>query len=377
MSILSCFDICFSVVVSFSTLPMPTVQYAIYVPIFGRMFPNAASFAGKSIREKLKDTKGQIALLSQVFLDQCIHHPFLYFPVFYMTKEVVTSKGQPDFKKALNQYRQNMVEDLKALWKIWVPATMVNFAIMPMWARIPTVAATSMIWTCILSAMRGGDAVHSEDYIGGAVRGASFKLMKDSIQDLTLFQSSVDIDPTLAHICVSAAGPDKVGWVSMVANAIATQGGNITHSKMVRLGHDFMILMHVSVPPSNVRMLVSSLHQNQDLKPLNIRTSFLSKRLTGKYNKAQSGFIIHCVGEDKPGMLAAVASKVSQANLSVENITTDLKFNASGRRDFVIDCTCTASHSMDSEDLNSLFADFENLKEEFHFDIVDIRVYKS
>lgn len=353
------------------------VQYAIYVPLFSRMFPNAASFAAKSLRDKMKDAKGQIALLSQVFLDQCVHHPLLYFPAFYMTKEVVTSEGNPDFMKALSQYKDNMIEDLKALWKIWVPATFVNFAIMPMWARIPTVAATSMIWTCILSAMRGGDIVHSDEVIGGNVTGATFDLIKEGIADLGLFQTSVDVDPSLAHLCVSAAGPDKVGWVSMVANAIAAEGGNITHSKMVRLGHDFIMLLHVSVPPEKLRHLISSLNENQELDPLNIRTSFLSKRKTGKYDKAKGFMKIHCVGEDKPGMLAAVASRVSEKQLSVENISTELKFNSSGRRDFVIDCSCTASRKLNNEELTSLYRDFETLKNEYNFDIVDIRIYDS
>ena len=353
------------------------VQYAIYVPIFGRLFPHAAPFAAKSLRQKMKDTRGQIALFSQVFLDQCVHHPLLYFPVFYMTKEVVTSNGNPDFAKALSLYKENMVEDLKALWKIWVPATFVNFAIMPMWARIPTVAATSMIWTCILSAMRGGDVVHSDDFIGSPVSGSTFQLMKEGIQDLGLFQTSVDIDPNLAHICVSAAGPDKVGWVSLVAGAVASEGGNITHSKMVRLGHDFIVLMHVSVPPEKVRTLISSLNKNKELKPLNIRTSHLTKRQTGKYAKPINGLHIHCVGEDRPGMLAAVAREVSEANMSVENITTELKSNSSGRRDFVINCTCTAAYNLEKQDLEHLSQKFESLKNELNFDIVDIRVYNT
>lgn len=353
------------------------VQYALYVPIFGRLFPNAAPFAAKTMRQKMKDTKGQIALFSQVFLDQCVHHPLLYFPVFYMTKEIVTSKGNPDFIKALSLYKENMIEDLKALWKIWVPATLVNFAVMPMWARIPTVAATSMIWTCILSAMRGGDVVHSEDLIGSHVSGATFHLMKEGIYDLGLFQTSVDTDPNLAHICVSAAGPDKVGWVSLVAGAVAGEGGNITHSQMVRLGHDFIVLMHVAVPPEKVRTLISSLNKNKELKPLNIRTSHLSKRQTGKYSKPVNGLTIHCVGKDRPGMLAAVARQVSEANLSVENITTELKSSSSGRRDFVINCTCTASHNLEKQDLEHFSQKFETLKNELNFDIVDIRVYNS
>ena len=47
------------------------VQYTIYVPIFGRMFPNTVAFAAKPIAEKLKDPMGFAAVGAQVFLDQC------------------------------------------------------------------------------------------------------------------------------------------------------------------------------------------------------------------------------------------------------------------------------------------------------------------
>jgi len=97
----------------------------IYVPLFGRMFPNAAAFAAKPIRDKFKDAKGMRDLFAQVFLDQCIHHPLLYFPAFYCTKELVMHK-QPDIKRCLMEYKENMNEDLWALWKVWVPSTLVS-----------------------------------------------------------------------------------------------------------------------------------------------------------------------------------------------------------------------------------------------------------
>lgn len=131
------------------------VQYAIYVPLFGRLFPNAAKFAAKPLRDKVKDARGMAALVGQVFLDQAVHHPFMYFPVFYATREVVM-KDKPDLVGAMNTYRKNMSEDLAALWKVWVPTTFINFAFMPMWTmRIPWAAGTSLIWTCILSGKYG------------------------------------------------------------------------------------------------------------------------------------------------------------------------------------------------------------------------------
>ena len=139
------------------------IQYAIYVPLFSRLFPGAASFAAKSVADKLKDPKGIRELFYQVFLDQCVHHPFLYFPVFYMIKDFVTSET-PNPVAAVEEYSSNMNEDLIALWKIWVPSTFLNFALMPMHLRIPWVATTSLIWTCILSSMRGMHHVPMQRY---------------------------------------------------------------------------------------------------------------------------------------------------------------------------------------------------------------------
>jgi predicted amino acid-binding ACT domain protein len=282
---------------TFGLVYLGGVQYVLYVNVFQRLFPRAASFAAKPIAEKLKDVKGLAALGGQVFLDQCVHHPLLYFPVFYCTKELVTSNGNPNFKACLTNYWNNFTEDMVALWKIWVPATLVNFAFMPMHLRIPCTAATSLIWTCILSAMRGGDVAHGEDMIGNAVTGATLAIFEEGLSEL--FTCPVELDREMSHVVVHASGPDKVGWVSQLSREVASQGGNVTFSKMLRLGQEFVVLMHVAVPPEQVRDLIKSLNKNEELKPLNIRTSTISRRPTGKYDKPVVGMQVHFVGEDK------------------------------------------------------------------------------
>ena len=102
---------------AFGFLYLGGVQYALYVPIFGRLFPNAAAFAAKPVVEKLKDAPGIRSLFSQLFLDQCIHHPLMYFPIFYMMKDAITS-DKPDPVKAVGQFINNSREDMFALWKV-------------------------------------------------------------------------------------------------------------------------------------------------------------------------------------------------------------------------------------------------------------------
>lgn len=73
---------------SFGFIYLGGVQYAIYVPFFGRIFPGTAAFVAKPLREKIKDTKGILQTMAQVFLDQAVHHPLMYFPAFYATVRI-------------------------------------------------------------------------------------------------------------------------------------------------------------------------------------------------------------------------------------------------------------------------------------------------
>jgi predicted amino acid-binding ACT domain protein len=272
------------------------VQYALYVPFFGRLFPGAAAFAAKSVRNKIKDARGMFNVGAQVFLDQCVHDPLMYFPVFYCTKELVMS-DKPDFVRVLNEYRTNMKEDLTALWKIWVPATIFNFAFMPMWARIPTAACTSLVWTCILSSMRGGDVSHGQDMAGGEVTGATLAMMEEGLG--VIFTQPVELARDKHHLVISASGLDKVGWTAMMSRAVAEAGGNVTHSKMVRLGTEFIIVMHVAVEPENQRKLIKALKKDKDLKDLHIQTNSIARRMTGTYQPPVMGVRLRCVGLDK------------------------------------------------------------------------------
>jgi predicted amino acid-binding ACT domain protein len=270
------------------------VQYTLYVPVFGRLFPNAANFAAKPLAQKLTDVRGMIQLVAQTFLDQCVHHPFMYFPAFYVTKELVMSSS-PNITKVLQDYKKNMREDLLALWKVWVPATLFNFAFMPMHLRIPFVAGVSLLWTCILSAMRGGDVAHSSDMAGGAVTGASYLLLQEGLDSLNT--TPVELDESMYHLNLSAIGKDRPGLVAMLSRHIAANGGNVTHSKMVRLGEEFIIQMHVAVAPEVAQKFVKSLKTKELCSELSIQATKLTRRCSSK--NSVFGFRLHCVGKDK------------------------------------------------------------------------------
>jgi len=88
----------------------------------------------------------------KVFIDQAIHHPFLYFPTFFGIKAVVS--GKP-LSTAVTKYQTEIWDSVKALWSVWVPLQLINFAFVPRHLRVPYVAAVSFGWTIILSVMQG------------------------------------------------------------------------------------------------------------------------------------------------------------------------------------------------------------------------------
>jgi len=92
----------------FGCFYLGAVQYFLYVPVFTRLFPHTRKFSNLPVAEKFRDTKGMLEAAAQVFLDQFIHHPIAYFPVFYSIKELVT-KDKPDLKRAVfEEYAGNM-----------------------------------------------------------------------------------------------------------------------------------------------------------------------------------------------------------------------------------------------------------------------------
>lgn len=311
-------------------------------------------------------------------------------------------KEKPDLVQTLATYRANLREDLVALWKVWVPGTILNFAFMPMHARIPFVACISLLWTCILSTMRGGDVAHGEDMAGGGVTRATLVMLEEGLGEL--FTSPVELDRNKQHIMLTASGTDKKGWVALLAREVAESGGNVTHSKMVRLGNEFIVLMHVSVEPGEQRRIIKRLKKNKELKPMNIQCGSISRRQTGTYEQAVMGVRVRCQGADRYvvliceaqgtfaclksdrclffanrlGMLASIAESLAEAGLNVESLTTELQrhysYSQDGRTDFVVTADCVTCQKMSKEQIQEMVRKLESIKDMLALDVVDIRV---
>lgn len=114
--------------------------------LFNKMFPRLEMMMARAHWQKTS----RAATLT--FLDMGIHTPFMYFPAFYSVKNIVDGG---DLAKGIKDYRSNMQSDLIAMWQVWIPAQMINFAFVPLYLRMPFIAGVSFAWTVILSITRG------------------------------------------------------------------------------------------------------------------------------------------------------------------------------------------------------------------------------
>jgi glycine cleavage system regulatory protein len=255
----------------------------------------------------------------QVFIDQFVHHPLLYFPFFYTLKELVN--GGP-IDGGIKKYMTNYKEDLVALWKLWVPSTFLNFALMPMWARIPWVATTSLLWTCILSAMRGSEG--------------TFEAHEELAQDMTLNPGRAltrvlsnmesDYDRTQAHIVINAAGPDRVGYVHALASAMTNTGGNLIESKMMRLGGDFTVMLLMSCPPEKKRAITKALPKVEGMNitvrettPWEESGHAAGRPEAVRAERFRANLLV--TGPDQPGMLEAISGVCSKHKIDIKELS--------------------------------------------------------
>ena len=88
-----------------------------------RWFPKAGEYAAKSLRAKLKDVQGTKELIAQVSIDQFIHIPFIFYPIYYMTKEVIMTDYNEVHEeslpvRAITKWRNNLYDDRYFMTKI-------------------------------------------------------------------------------------------------------------------------------------------------------------------------------------------------------------------------------------------------------------------
>ncbi|EOD12086.1 hypothetical protein EMIHUDRAFT_104368 [Emiliania huxleyi CCMP1516] len=118
-------------------------QYYLYCRLFERLVPGTTALA----------SAGKAAL------DQLVHVPLLYFPLFYSIDALLQgawARGVAcGVEHVQHRLRTELKESLYANWSLWLPASFVGFRLVPPHWRIPYVSAVSMVWTTWWSVLQG------------------------------------------------------------------------------------------------------------------------------------------------------------------------------------------------------------------------------
>ena len=156
------------------------VQYGIYVKGVQRVFDKRAldKFCNSSVRDKIKDKIGLKILAWTIAIDSVAIQPFIYWPSYYVTKEVgytVTNQsnecniGYDDrdgsgsvVSNAMIKYSNNFWQDNLGMFAFWLPMDMIIYSV-PLHLRLHLNHIISFGWVGLVSIFRGAKEPVADD----------------------------------------------------------------------------------------------------------------------------------------------------------------------------------------------------------------------
>lgn len=160
-------------------------------------------------------------------------------------------------------------------------------------------------------------------------------------------------------LVVTAQGPDRVGIVSDITKAIADNSGNLTDSKMMRLGGEFSLLALVETNAASRSQLAASLGSTADKLGLAI-----SLRETD-YGQGDSPVVwegfVKLEGADNPGLVHTVSEFFSSNNINIEKLATERELAPFGGAElFSMEGYLSSATAVDVATLQKKLADLSN-----------------
>ena len=121
-------------------------------------------------------------------------------------------------------------------------------------------------------------------------------------------------------VVLTVTGPDRVGIVEEVTQALLAVDGNVGTSRMARLGGEFAILMLASVPADSVDALESALGS---LASQGYRVAVTPTHPAASVEQSTwPTFRIDVEGADHEGIVHEIARGLSGAGISIESMET-------------------------------------------------------
>lgn len=122
-------------------------QYALFNKLFPRILPGLTA---RNPHVK--------SALSAAVLDNFVHIPVFYLPVFYTVQQVALHPERPpmeNVREASRLHRENIFWDQVRNVTIMMPVQIANFKLNPPHLRVPTVLLAGVVWVVALSVTRG------------------------------------------------------------------------------------------------------------------------------------------------------------------------------------------------------------------------------
>ncbi len=123
-------------------------------------------------------------------------------------------------------------------------------------------------------------------------------------------------------LLVTAAGPDRIGFVDELTNILVKHGANIEESRMARLAGDFAALVLISIPSNRLEKLQRGL---KELAESSVEIGFREVAApdatgVGPYRPCT----IRVRGADHEGIIQAVAHALRSLGVNISELESDV-----------------------------------------------------
>lgn len=158
------------------------------------------------------------------------------------------------------------------------------------------------------------------------------------------------------QIVISALGQDKPGIVKALSKIVLDCGGNITDSRMTRLGDEFALIMLVAGSEKIIAIVEAAMQESQVTLDLTI----ISKRTAVKtVQEKHKPYQIKVVCMDQPGIVHDVTDFIAKQQINIETLDTSNYAAAhTGAPMFALDMTISIAASTNMAQFKNEFLSF-------------------
>ena len=120
----------------------------------------------------------------------------------------------------------------------------------------------------------------------------------------------------MASFVVTVIGPDQVGLVSALADAVAGAGGNWERSELAEVAGSFAGIVLVTVPGDDADVL------DRALAPLKDRLKVTVVPAVDQAVEGQESFVLDLVGTARPGIVREITAVLVRPGVTIDRLDT-------------------------------------------------------